>query len=59
MFDPAPIHVLQEFDLVIDFAEKYNLALLKKSRERYKDYTNKGWQVDSMPSGHFLQMSLA
>ena len=57
-FDPAPIDVFNQFDLIIDFAEKYNIALLKKSRERYRDYTNKNWQVDSITSGHFLQMEL-
>jgi len=58
MFDPAPIEVLAQFDLIIDFAEKYDIALVKKSRERYREYTNKNWQVDSITSGHFLQMSL-
>ena len=59
LYDPAPADILVHFDLVIDFAEKYNQASLLKSRERYRQYQKNNWQTESLPPGQFLQMPLA
>lgn len=56
MYDPAPPEVMEKFDVVIDFAEKYNQALLKKSRDRFREGTKKSWEIDSVLPGSFLQM---
>ena len=59
LYDPAPAEVLNQFNLVIDFAEKYNMTSLTKSRERFKEYKDKNWPLESLPPGQFLQMPLS
>ena len=58
MYDPAPLEVLSKFTQVIDFAEKYDLTALQKSRERYQMYQEKKWPVDTVKPGEFLLLNL-
>ena len=58
MYDPAPLEVLSKFDQVIDFAEKYDLTALQKSRERYRMYQEKKWPVETVKPGQFLLLNL-
>jgi len=54
LFDPLPVGQLQSFDLIIDFAEKYDMPALTASRERYKTYRSNNFQIESLPPGEFL-----
>ncbi len=58
MYDPAPLEVVNMFDQVIDFAEKYDLAALKESRDRFRHYQTNKLSVDSMKPGQFLLVNL-
>jgi DNA polymerase IIIc chi subunit len=58
MYDPAPLEVLSKFDQVIDFAEKYDLTALQKSRKRYQMYQEKKWPVETVKPGEFLLLNL-
>lgn len=55
--DPVDSGLVEKFDFVIDFAEKYNQTLIKNSRDRFRQYQKNNWQIDSIPPGRFLQMS--
>ena len=57
LHDPVEPGLVDKFDIVIDFAEKYNQTLLKNSRDRYRQYQKNNWQIESIPPGTFLQMS--
>jgi DNA polymerase-3 subunit chi len=59
LYDPAPLEVMSRFDLVVDFAEKYNQTSLLQSRERYRQYQKNEWPTESLPPGQFLQMPLS
>jgi DNA polymerase-3 subunit chi len=54
LYDPLPVEQLQAFNLVIDFAEKYDTPALLESRTRYKTYRAQNYQIDSFPPGEFL-----
>jgi DNA polymerase-3 subunit chi len=54
LYDPLPVEQLRSFDLVIDFAEKYDATALSESRTRYKIYRGQDYQIDSLPPGEFL-----
>ena len=55
---PASLDVIKQFNLVIDFAEKYDLARLKKSRERYKLYQQEKMKVTTMQPGEFFHADI-
>ena len=59
LYDPLSLDTLLQFEMVVDFAEKYNQTNLAKSRERYREYQKNKWSTESLPPGQFLQMSLA
>lgn len=58
MSDPVPLSTISHFLLVIDFAEKYDLTLLEKSRERYKIYKDQKLEIQTVQPGEFLHLDL-
>lgn len=58
MYDPAPMDVINQFENVIDFAEKYDQAALQSSRDRYRSYQEKKWTTESLKPGEFLLLDL-
>ena len=54
LVQPADIKIIQTFDTVFDFAEKYDLALVKKSRERYKLYQQENFKLNTYQPGEYL-----
>ncbi len=43
MGEPCSLHFLEEFKLVIDFAEVYDPQLAEQSRERFRIYRDRGF----------------
>jgi DNA polymerase-3 subunit chi len=56
MVNPVAVEVMQQFQTVIDFAEKYNLVSLNESRRRYKELKKKNIALNSMHLGQFLSL---
>jgi DNA polymerase III subunit chi len=54
LVDPLPPEKLKSFDIIIDFAEKYDMSALSASRERFKVYRTHRFEIDSLPPGEFL-----
>jgi DNA polymerase-3 subunit chi len=56
MVNPVPIEVMRQFRIIIDFAEKYDLALLQESRGRYKEFKKHHFNMKAMQLGQFLSL---
>lgn len=54
MLDPLPVEKLDHYQLVIDFAEKYDSQAIEQSRNRYKLYRDQQYSIDTMQPGEFL-----
>jgi len=54
LFDPLPLEKLESYEMIIDFAEKYDISALSASRERFKTYRAHQYEIDSLPPGEFL-----
>ncbi len=53
--DPLPMEKFSNFSRVIDFAEKFDLARLEKSRDRFKQYRAAGLSINTMNPGEFFK----
>ena len=58
MFNPVSAKVMKKFSKIIDFAEKNDLSLLHKSRERYKEYKRDDFKLITMQPGEFLSSKI-
>ena len=54
LMDPVTTETLNKFEVVIEFAEKYDIACLSASRERYKMYKSHNYQIETLQPGEFL-----
>jgi DNA polymerase-3 subunit chi len=55
---PVDWDILVKFGMVIDFAEKYDSHALQESRNRFRNFKEKGVSVSSMQPGEFLHSTL-
>jgi DNA polymerase-3 subunit chi len=51
---PAPDTIRKQFTLVVDFAEKYDINALERSRERYRRLQQENVSLKSMQAGEFM-----
>jgi DNA polymerase-3 subunit chi len=58
MVDPVPVQIMLQFHKIIDFAEKYDLARLDKSRQRYKEFRKENFTLKTMQAGEFLSSKI-
>jgi DNA polymerase-3 subunit chi len=55
---PAPDKIRKQFPIVIDFAEKYDVNALERSRERYRKLQQENSKLKSMQAGEFMHAPL-
>ena len=55
---PVDWDIMDQFGMVIDFAEKYDSHALQESRNRFRKFKEKGITVTSMQPGEFLHSTL-
>jgi len=55
---PADRSVTDQFSVILDFADKYDQSLLKKSRERYKSYREYQYLLKDMQPGEFISTEI-
>jgi DNA polymerase-3 subunit chi len=51
---PAPDALRKQFPFVVDFAEKYDINALERSRERYRKLQQENINLKSMQAGEFM-----
>jgi DNA polymerase-3 subunit chi len=51
---PAPDDIRRQFALVVDFAEKYDINALERSRERYRKLQQENIELKSMQAGELM-----
>jgi DNA polymerase-3 subunit chi len=56
--DTVTTETLNKFEIVIEFAEKYDLSRLNESRKRYKMYKSQDYQIETLQPGEFLTTQL-
>ena len=54
LVDPLPVEIVNKFNTVIDFAEKYDAHGIELSRERYKIYKKHSLEIETLQPGEFL-----
>ena len=50
----GPLETMLKFEQVIDFAEKYDSALLQLSRDRFKSYRSQNLKIETWQAGDFM-----
>ena len=56
--EAIPTETLNKFEIVIEFAEKYDITRLNESRKRYKMYKSQNYQIETLQPGEFLTSQL-
>lgn len=55
---PVQDEIRKQFPLVIDFAEKYDVNALQRSRDRYRKLQQEHVKLKSMQAGEFMHASI-
>ena len=58
LLDDVSMETLNRFEIVIDFAEKYDMSRLIESRKRYKMYKSQDFKIETLQPGEFLTTQL-
>lgn len=58
VLDTVPTEALNKFEMVIEFAEKYDISRLTESRKRYKMYKSQHYQIETLQPAEFLTAKL-
>jgi len=54
LLNPTSFDIFDWFSTVIDFAEKYNQTKLVADRERYKEYRDKKFNIETFNPGEYI-----
>jgi DNA polymerase-3 subunit chi len=54
LVNPSNIESLENYNTVIDFAEKYNPTKIETDRKRYKLYRDQKFTIETMNPGEYL-----